>query len=227
MSLARVIIGRDSGIGSALERGFGNKEAPLFTTTRRDDTYNTFYFDAMSSSLPNSFLNGISIYDEIQLFLCIGAIGKQDIIIDVERQDFEQALLINALYIPTILKALLSMNSINSLRVIHYSTAAADNPYFGWSTYCASKAAASMILRCFDIECQAKNKKLNIIEINPGAVDTNMQEQIRHAAINKVAFRKTYNTPESVADSTQKILDDPEYNSGYHFISLNEYTQND
>jgi len=225
LSCARLIVGRDSGIGKALELKFRNTAAPLFTTTRREDSDESFDFDANSLSLPKSLLEDISIYDEIQLFLCIGTIGKQSSIDNVARQDFEQALLINALYITAILKSLLSMNSVKSLRVVHYGTAAANKPYFGWSTYCVSKAAASMLLRCFDFEYQSKDNILNIIEINPGAVDTHMQHQIRDAALNKVAFRNSYNSPKYVAENTKNILDDPKYRLGYHFISLNEYAK--
>jgi NAD(P)-dependent dehydrogenase (short-subunit alcohol dehydrogenase family) len=61
-----------------------------------------------------------------------------------------------------------------SLHVALISTGAARRPIPGWSSYCASKAATEMLVDCFALE----NPDAIVTRIDPGIVDTPMQERI-------------------------------------------------
>ncbi len=60
-------------------------------------------------------------------------------------------------------------------RVLHIGSGAAYFPIFGWGAYCVSKAALSMLTRCWQLE----SKSTAFASVMPGIIDTEMQRQIR------------------------------------------------
>lgn len=64
-------------------------------------------------------------------------------------------------------------------RVVHVSSGAGRNPYPGWSTYCATKAALDMHARATQLDAVPC---LRVASVAPGVIDTDMQADIRHAA---------------------------------------------
>lgn len=60
-------------------------------------------------------------------------------------------------------------------RVLMVGTAAAYEPIQAWSLYCVSKAALSMLTRCWQLECP----DLCCASVMPGIIDTDMQAEIR------------------------------------------------
>lgn len=62
------------------------------------------------------------------------------------------------------------------LEIIHMTSGAAHKPIAGWGPYCASKAAASMLLDVLALE----NPEVRIIKIDPGVMDTDMQAAVRN-----------------------------------------------
>ncbi len=63
-------------------------------------------------------------------------------------------------------------------RVLHIGSGAAYFPVQGWSAYCVSKAALSMLTRCWQLE----SKEIAFASVMPGIIDTPMQAVIRDAA---------------------------------------------
>ncbi|MCQ2400981.1 MAG: SDR family NAD(P)-dependent oxidoreductase [Lachnospiraceae bacterium] len=61
------------------------------------------------------------------------------------------------------------------LRIINLDSGAADFPLKGWGNYCASKAYINAFLEVFQLE----NRDFRIVSIDPGVMDTEMQEKIR------------------------------------------------
>lgn len=61
------------------------------------------------------------------------------------------------------------------LRIINIDSGAADYPLTGWGNYCASKAYLNSFLAVVSHE----NHNYKVISVDPGVMDTNMQEQIR------------------------------------------------
>lgn len=90
------------------------------------------------------------------------------------------------------------------LRVINLDSGAADRPLTGWSNYCASKAYMNSLLSV--VACE--NPEYEIVSVDPGVMDTDMQAQIRASqseVFNQVDTFIDYKkngvlkTPESVA----------------------------
>lgn len=79
-------------------------------------------------------------------------------------------------------------------KIITISSGAAVKPYFGWSLYCASKAAIDMMTKTIAVEQESLQNGAKIIAIYPGVVDTDMQGEIRKS------------TPENFVD-LQRFLD--------------------
>jgi sepiapterin reductase len=60
-------------------------------------------------------------------------------------------------------------------RVLNISSGAGRRPTAGWGVYCATKAALDRYTQVVNTE----QKKVRIVALAPGVVDTNMQEHIR------------------------------------------------
>lgn len=63
--------------------------------------------------------------------------------------------------------------------ILNISSGAALKPYYGWSTYCGSKAALNMLTQNLALEQQEITNGVKVLAIAPGVVDTDMQAQIR------------------------------------------------
>lgn len=64
------------------------------------------------------------------------------------------------------------------LRIINLDSGAADRPLTGWGNYCASKAFVNSFLSVVAKE----NPQYQIVSVDPGVMDTNMQAEIRATA---------------------------------------------
>lgn len=70
---------------------------------------------------------------------------------------------------------LLSVNQ--NIDIVNISSGAADKPIAGWAMYCSSKAANKLFFEVL----KSENEKMNLLQINPGVFDTDMQAEIRSA----------------------------------------------
>ena len=59
------------------------------------------------------------------------------------------------------------------------SSGAGKNPYPGWSSYCAGKAATDMWCRTAGLEQLMRGSAISVLSMAPGVVDTAMQSMIR------------------------------------------------
>jgi len=67
--------------------------------------------------------------------------------------------------------------------IINISSGAGKTPYFGWGSYCASKAAIDMLSQCIQLEEASNKNPCQIFSIAPGIVETKMQETIRSKTV--------------------------------------------
>ena len=72
-------------------------------------------------------------------------------------------------------------------KILAISSGAAETPQIGLSSYCSTKAALEMFVKCFFLEQQRKSE-YSILAVRPGVVDTKMQKKIRSS--NKENFPK-------------------------------------
>lgn len=66
-------------------------------------------------------------------------------------------------------------------KVLNMSTGAARRPIHGWSAYCAAKAGLEMYARSLTLEQANAPSPIKVVSFSPGVVDTEMQQEIRHA----------------------------------------------
>lgn len=133
--------------------------------------------------------------------------------------------IIDAYAVNLIAPAVLTNNFIDAYRqydaeklIINVTSGAGQRPIDGWSIYCSSKAAMDMYTQVVDLEQQTKGRKVKILGIAPGVVDTQMQSEIREteeANFSDVERFVQYkedgllNSPEEVAAEYVKFINDP------------------
>lgn len=93
--------------------------------------------------------------------------------------NIKTAISVNFIYPVYITNNLISICRENNitLRILNITTGAAKSPFAGWSLYCATKAATRMFFDCLVLE----NERFSVKHIDPGVMDTGMQETIRNA----------------------------------------------
>lgn len=99
--------------------------------------------------------------------------------------------------------------------LMNISSGAARHPYFGWSGYCASKAAVDLMSEVLAIE---EEERMRVYSIAPGVIETQMQEVIRNTDERRFRdvgrFRKLHSTgklqsPEQAAATLLDIAFNP------------------
>ena len=77
-------------------------------------------------------------------------------------------------------------------RILNISSGAAKNPYWGWSSYCTSKAGIDMLSKCVALEQMANEYPVEIMAVAPGIIDTAMQEVIRNTTETQFPLRSRF-----------------------------------
>ena len=117
--------------------------------------------------------------EKITLINNAGTLGKIGKIEDID--DIETSVALNTVA-PLLLVSLfisLTKNWKAKKHIINISSGAAYKPYYGWTVYCATKAAIDMMTRTIALEQDGIENGVKIIAVYPGVVDTEMQAKIR------------------------------------------------
>lgn len=110
-----------------------------------------------------------------------GTLGQIGPLEKLEPEVVEQVFKLNTMA-PYMLSAAfirLTNNLPAAKSILNISSGAALKPYYGWSTYCGSKAALNMLTQSLALEQQDVANGVKVLAIAPGVVDTDMQTQIR------------------------------------------------
>lgn len=100
-------------------------------------------------------------------------------------------------------------------KIVNITSNAARESYFGLSLYCVAKAGLEQLGRCVALEQESCECPAKIISIDPGIMDTSMQEIIRSTSAENFPtgdrYRKRHENkellrPESVADFVVECL---------------------
>ena len=67
--------------------------------------------------------------------------------------------------------------------VVNVSSGAATKPLYGWGLYCAAKAGLEHFARTFAVEQATALHPVDIVNVNPGVMDTGMQTTIRSLTV--------------------------------------------
>jgi benzil reductase ((S)-benzoin forming) len=77
-------------------------------------------------------------------------------------------------------------------RILNISSGAAKFPYYGWSSYCSSKAAMDMHSLCVDTEQKDETYPAEVMAVAPGIIDTDMQTTIRATSEEQFIHKKKF-----------------------------------
>ena len=208
-----VVTGGGSGLGKALAHALAIRNHSVLIIGRREH--------ALIETAHFSSLIG---------YLCADVATREGRQLVVERLDGEQ-LIAGLIHNAGIIEPIVPINTIDEVawqqvmatnldaplflsqllqdklmggRVLHIGSGAAYFPVAGWAAYCVSKAALSMLTRCWQLECT----DVSFASVMPGIIDTTMQAQIRNASSmdpDKIDFFKRLHdeaqllSPETVA----------------------------
>jgi benzil reductase ((S)-benzoin forming) len=101
--------------------------------------------------------------------------------------------------------------------LVNISSGAGRKGYFGWSAYCAGKAAVDRMSECLALEEKAAGTR--ILSVAPGLVETRMHDQIRASSpadfpeverFRRVKEEARYSSPAWVASHLLALVFDPE-----------------
>lgn len=104
-------------------------------------------------------------------------------------------------------------------KILAISSGAAASPNIGLASYCSTKAALEMFVKCLFLE-QKKKSEYSIIALRPGVVDTNMQKKIRASKkenfpkvnLHKKMFKqKKLLKPKQVAHKIYSLINSDKY----------------
>ena len=208
-----VVTGGGSGIGRSLAHGLAMRNQAVLVIGRRE---HALIETAAFSPLINYFCADVSTHEGRCLILehlnslprltglvhNAGIIDPMLPIDEISETDWRRVMATN-LDAPLFLNQLLKDKLIGA-RVLHIGSGAAYFPVTGWAAYCVSKAALSMLTRCWQLECDS----IAFASVMPGIIDTPMQAQIRDAVCMESEkndfFKSLYKenkliTPETVA----------------------------
>ncbi|MFV9549501.1 SDR family NAD(P)-dependent oxidoreductase [Algibacter sp. PT7-4] len=97
--------------------------------------------------------------------------------------NFKDHAIINSIQLNTIAPLLLTNNIIkhntsNKVRIFNITSGASKRPIVGWSLYCSTKSANEMFFNTLKLQ-EENNKNIEIYNLDPGVMDTDMQKNIR------------------------------------------------
>ena len=154
----------------------GRHEQPLAETARSSPFIDYLQADVSLSIGRQQIverLNDVSLING--LVHNAGTIDPLLPIADIDEAAWHQCMATN-IDAPLFLNQHLQNKLVNG-RVLNIGTAAAYFPVAGWAAYCVSKAALSMLTRCWQLECS----QIAFASVMPGIIDTAMQMKIRQA----------------------------------------------
>ena len=184
MNKIAIITGTGGGLGKSLCLNLINQGYIVFGYSRTNNIESRFFhFNKIDLSDPYQVKN-IKLphagkeFAEVVLINNAATIGKI-LPINLKSQDD----IIYEYNLNIIAPSLLCSNFISSYTkskkiIINISSGAANNQIASWNNYCASKSALDMFTKVLEEE---KHRNLKIFSVQPGVVDTNMQETIRKA----------------------------------------------
>ena len=183
------IFGANGTIGSAM-LAFYQNESHVYAFSRSD-------FDASDSNLDKILLDDYKdktlaraasahendFFDKI--IICIGMLHNENFMPEKRIEDFSEKQFMKTMEINTLIPSLIAKNFYKKLKKDEESILAflsarvgsiTDNRTGGWYSYRASKASLNMMVKNFSIELGRYNKKLVVIGLHPGTVDSHLTQ---------------------------------------------------
>ena len=179
------IFGANGTIGRALLAHYQN-ESQVYAFSRND-------FDARNSNSDKILLGDYndetlartaSAYEDNsfdKIFICVGMLHNSDFMPEKRIEDFSKLQFMKTMESNALVPALIAKNFYKKLKRNEKSILAflsarvgsiSDNRKGGWYSYRTSKAALNMLVKNLSIELGRNNKRLVVIGLHPGTVDS-------------------------------------------------------
>lgn len=190
-----IITGGSKGIGRGIIEAYLAKGVRVFSIARSVDPelsakgVTQISFDLTQTAQVEKELASIFELlkvDEIAKVTLVnnaGTLGEIAPLEKLEAEVIEQVFKLNTIvpYICSAAFVRLTREISAEKSILNISSGAALKPYYGWSTYCGSKAALNMLTQNFALEQEGIANGVKVLAIAPGVVDTDMQAQIRRS----------------------------------------------
>lgn len=191
-----VVTGGGRGIGKALalalaSRGksvliIGRQKSPLIDVSDSSDLIDYLVADVTTKKGRQCIIDHLSDCGSLEGL--IHSAGIIDPIMPLEKIDETawQQLMATNVDAPLFLSQQL-IRQLPQGRVLHIGSGVAYFPVTGWAAYCVSKAALSMLTRCWQLECSMPA----FASVMPGIIDTDMMTTIcqsKHMHPDKLNF---------------------------------------
>lgn len=133
----------------------------------------------------------------------------------IKPKDFDNLFRINltaAFALAAAVSSIVIENNIEGF-IVNISSGVSKKAIEGWSAYCASKAGLNMLTNSLVAEAKAFGNSINAVSINPGALDTDMQLDIRLATSHDLPITEKFITMHNdgllndVDDVAKKIIE--------------------
>lgn len=215
-----VITGGGSGIGRSLAFSLAKRDQSILIVGRREQLLQeTAAFsskiqyvcaDVSTHEGLKEIKNRLNHVNQVSALVNnAGTLNPLVLLKDVEPKDWTHAFNTNlnaALFLPQML-----YDKLTHGRVLNISSGAAYFAIRGWGAYCASKAALSMLTKCWQLESDS----IAFASVMPGIIDTKMQEIARsneNPAYEQINFYKRLKeanrliSPDTVAEFLTWLL---------------------
>lgn len=189
-----IITGTSKGLGKALSEKILSdiKDAHILSLGRSCDAAlaqlkNRFRHVAIDLSQPAAITQALQTQtdyitqaSQVVFISNAGNIAPITAIGRMNENELIQSVAVNATTPAIICNYLLEICAGKKLTLVNISSGAASRTINGWAAYCAGKAFAKMF---FDVlKEQIQNQPdVEVYQINPGVIDTDMQKEIRNA----------------------------------------------
>jgi len=197
-----VITGASRGIGAAAARAMAAEGAALMLLARSRDAVEAVAADLRATGArAEAMACDVARFGDVQAAVDRAgeAFGRVDVLVNnaaviepiaplarSDPEDWSRAADVNVKGVYHGMRAVLpGMRSRGGGIIISIGSGAAHNPLEGWSAYCATKAAAMMLMRCAHLE--NKGRGVRLFSLSPGTVATDMQRTIKASGINPVS----------------------------------------
>ena len=248
-----IITGASKGLGRSLARTIIDEDRVLILIARDQIKLNeikaelnkkdnqrilAYPFDLNNYENVDDLMNNImlqfNLNDDFKITLInnAGTIHPIKTVDLLEETDIKSNLTVNVLSPALMISKLTRFANQNSklLKIINISSGAYNQPIDSWALYCTSKAAIQMYLEVALLE-NNNDSAVKILSIDPGVMDTGMQESIRNSESKGFSKKNDFvnlyreNKLRSV-DSVAKVIKEnfiDDWNVNSNFMKLDNF----
>jgi benzil reductase ((S)-benzoin forming) len=189
------ITGTSSGIGKAIAEFYLAQGKAVTGIGRRHTITDPLYTSVNCDLSDRNAVEALAfeVDSDVLLINNAGILGNVRRLSDQRSVDIASVLAVNTVA-PTMLMSRFAQlcGDRFSLTVVNISSGAARRTIPSWGAYCASKAALTMVSEVFYLEEHEKGRHTKVYAVEPGVVDTNMQNTIRSVDASDFSSSETF-----------------------------------